>query len=464
MTHAIDPASFRDPSGFVFSRDGQLLRQVNESYREDYDLLMKSGLYEALTSRGLLVSHDEVDGDAAAAPGAYKVIEPTRVAFISYPYEWCFSQLKDAALATLAIQRIALKHDLSLKDASAYNIQFQDGKPVFIDTLSFEAYEEGKPWVAYRQFCQHFLAPLVLAARADVRLPQLLRVHVDGIPLDLASRLLPSTSWLSPGILAHIHLHARSQTRHANAAASSSSARTPRVSRLGLSAVIDSLENAVKKASWNAGRTEWGDYYNDTNYDDAAMQAKEAAVTEFLGKLEPPPKKVVDLGANIGRFSRIAGELGCDVISADIDPLAVEKNYREVKTSNENRLVPLIVDLTNPPASSGWANEERPSFLERASCDCTMALALIHHLAISNNVPLSKIAQLFHAMSEHLIIEFVPKTDSQVQRLLTSREDIFPHYNQQHFEDEFNQLFEIRATNPIPGTERTLYWMTAKKT
>src|SRR5687768_15426546 len=172
-------ASFRDPSGFLFSRDGVLYRQVNRRYEQGYARLMESGLYDRLVKAGLLIPHVEVDQAPAESDLSHKVIQPEHVPFISYPYEWSFSQLKDAALATLSIQRRSLKVGMSLKDASAYNIQFVRGKATLIDTLSFETYKEGQPWVAYRQFCQHFLAPLALMALKDVRLNQLLRVYIE---------------------------------------------------------------------------------------------------------------------------------------------------------------------------------------------------------------------------------------------------------------------------------------------
>lgn len=217
MTH--DPSrigsSFRDPSGFLFRRDGVLLRQVQERYRPHYEQLKASGLYAALTAEGLLVPHEERPLHEAAAPGAAYVLQPELLPFISLPYEWCFAQRQAAALLTLRVQERALAHGMTLKDASAFNVQFRGVQPVLIDTLSFERYDEGTPWVAYRQFCQHFLAPLVLQARLDVRLGALLRQYLDGVPLDLASALLPRRSWMSPAVLMHIHLHAQSIAKHA---------------------------------------------------------------------------------------------------------------------------------------------------------------------------------------------------------------------------------------------------------
>ena len=209
-------ASFRDPSGFLFTRNGILYRQINRAYAEDYARLMDSGLYEKLVKANLLIPHVEVDQAPAEKEAAFKVVQPERAPFISYPYEWSFSQLKDAALATLSIHKRALKLGMSLKDASAYNIQFVRGKAMLIDTLSFEIYKEGEPWIAYKQFCQHFLAPLALMSYRDIRLNQLLRIYIDGVPLDLASALLPFRTKLNFGLLTHIHVHADSQKRYSN--------------------------------------------------------------------------------------------------------------------------------------------------------------------------------------------------------------------------------------------------------
>ncbi|HYO67091.1 MAG TPA: hypothetical protein VEU33_13530, partial [Archangium sp.] len=214
----LEAASFRDPSGFVFRREGIVYRQVNDSYREDFALLQGSGLHAELVQAGQLIPHEEVDLGLAAAPGAHKVLRPRQLPFVSYPYEWSFSQLQDAALLTLDVQEKALARGLSLKDASAYNVQLVDGRPMLIDTLSFEKYEEGRPWVAYRQFCQHFLAPLALMSHTDVRLGQLLRLYIDGIPLDLASRLLPGRTRFSFALGMHVHAHARSQQKYADKA------------------------------------------------------------------------------------------------------------------------------------------------------------------------------------------------------------------------------------------------------
>jgi len=401
-----------------------------------------------------LIPHEEIPAESARPDWCYKIIKPETVSFISYPYEWSFSQLKYAALTTIRIQKKSLDFGMSLKDCSVYNVQFMKGKPIFIDTLSFERYREGTPWVAYRQFCQHFLAPLALMSYRDVRLGQLFRIHLDGVPLDLASAILPFRTRFKFSLLSHIHLHAKSQTHFADRQMDTS---RHKVSRLGLLGIIDNLESAVKKLKWHPGGTEWGDYYEDTNYSSDAFQHKRQIVAELLDKVSP--KNVWDLGANTGIFSRIASNKGIPTISFDIDPAAVEKNYLECRRKDESNILPLLLDLTNPSPGIGWQNQERPSLIERGPADTVLALALIHHLAISNNVPLIKIADFLASICDSLIVEFVPKSDSQVQRLLSTREDIFPRYEQQAFEADFGQYFAIHSSVGIRGSERTLYLM-----
>lgn len=453
--------SFRDPSGFVYSREDALYRQVNPSYRAEYDALVSSGLLERLWRKGLLVEHTEADLALAATREAYRVLRPARVPFISYPYEWAFSAYRDAALATLDIQTEALACGLTLKDASAYNMQFVDGRPVLIDTLSFERYEPGTPWVAYRQFCQHFVAPLALMARKDVRLGMLMKGFIDGVPLDLASALLGSRSKWSPRLLLHIHAHAKSQRRHAQDGGRASANRpSASMGSLALRGILDSLRATIISLKWSPVGTEWTDYYTFTNYTDAAFEAKRAIVEEFLATANP--RSVWDLGANNGEFSRLASRRRIPTVAFDIDPGAVEKNYRQVRRDKEAALLPLVQDLTNPSASIGWAGTERDSLTARGPADMAFALALVHHLAISNNVPLQQIAEFLASVCHHLVIEFVPKEDSQVQKLLASRKDIFPDYTQDGFEAAFATAFKTRKRVSIASSSRTLYWMSRR--
>lgn len=453
-------ASFRDPDGFLFERAGVLYRQVNQSGAAGYQQLMDSGLYQKLLKARQIVPHIEVDIEPHDAEAAYKIIQPERVPFVSYPYEWSFSMLKDAALTTLSIQRKALLAGMTLKDASAYNIQFLNGKAMLIDTLSFDPYVEGRTWDAYRQFCQHFLAPLALMARKDIRLGQLLRVHMDGIPLDLAAALLSPGMWLNSGLMMHIGLHARAQKSYSDPSKAVSKPASQSLKKEGLLALIDSLRNTVKKLTWKPAGTEWGDYYNQTNYSDQAFQHKKQLIGGWIEKIDPA--NVWDLGANNGEFSRIASQTGCFTAAFDIDPAAVEQNYRQIRQDKEANLLPLLQDFTNPSAGIGWANRERDALAQRGPADLLLALALIHHLALSNNTPLVKISEYFRELGQALIIEFVPKSDSQVQRMLASREDIFPDYTPEGFETAFSRHWEIIEQVPIAESGRTLYWLKGK--
>lgn len=456
-------ASFRDPAGFVYRRDGVLYRQVQPACREAYDRLMGGGLYEELVRAGLLIPHEEVSLTLAASEGAYKVLRPREVPFVSYPYEWCFSQLQDAAATTLEIQRRALARGFWLKDASAYNIQFLEGRPILIDTLSLEPYPEGRPWVAYRQFCQHFLAPLALMSRTDVRLGQLLRVHLDGVPLDLASRLLPRRTWLSFSLAVHLHLQARVAARYADREVSRERVEG-RVSRRALEALMESLGAAVRGLRWRAGGTEWADYYEaNNNYAPESMADKERLVAGMIDEIRP--RVVWDLGANTGRFSRLAAARGAFTVCWDVDASCVEENYVRARREGERNLLPLWVDLTNPSPALGWANGERLSFADRGGeVDLAMALGLVHHLAIGNNVPLPRVFEFLAGLGRAAIVEFVPKEDSQVKRMLSAREDVFPDYHREGFERALGERFRIERAVPIRGTSRTLYLVRRKET
>jgi len=404
--------SFRDPSGFVFRKDDTIYRQVNMVYKEQYDHLIASGLYEALISDELLLSHDEIGVEHARSAAAYKIIKPEFIPYISYPYEWCFSQLKNGALASLRIAKRVLDFGMCLKDCSAYNIQLRKGKPILIDTLSFEKYVEGQP---------------------------------------------PLRSYLRFSLLSHIHFHAKSQRRFADKSVDTSGKTMSRLSFLGL---IDNLESAVRKMKWEREDSEWSNYYEDTNYSSIAFEHKKEIVSKWLERINP--KSLWDMGANTGEFSRIAGEKGINTIAFDGDPVAVEANYKECLRNDETNITPLLLDLTNPSAGIGWANEERASLIERGPADTVLMLALIHHLTISNNVPFPKISEFCGNICKSLIIEFVPKSDSQVQRLLSSRQDVFTDYSKENFEKEFQKVFTITSSIPIVDSDRTAYLMTKR--
>jgi hypothetical protein len=458
MTDAGIAGSFRDPSGFVFVRDGTLYRQVNYIYKEHYDRLIYSGLYEDLLNSGLLVPHEEMGGNFPASENAYKILRPEPLDFISYPYEWCFGQVKDTALALLDIQRKSLRHGMTLKDCPAYNMQFNRGKPVLIDTLSFEIYTESQPWGGYRQFCQHFLAPLALMSCKDIRLNQLSRVYMDGIPLDLAAGLLPAKAGFNFNLLLHIFMHAGSLKHYADRIPDKKALTKP-ISKNSFAGLIDSLETCVRSLAWHPAGDDWYRYYeDDSSFPDEYIDRKKQLVSEMLNRLKPA--SVWDLGANTGRFSRLATEMGIFTLSMDSDPACVESNYIASRKSGETHLLPLVIDITNPSPGIGWENLERPALWQRGHAHTALALALVHHLAISNNLPLNRIAAFFNKICDSLLIEFVPKSDPNSQRLLSSRADIFTGYTQEMFEKHFSQFFTMEHSTQIGDSGRILYLMT----
>jgi ribosomal protein L11 methylase PrmA len=460
MTKQPEKSSFRDPAGFVFQKDGNIFRQINQAGKTDYKTFMQSGLYEKLIDEKLIVSHEVSQIECPEPNLGWKVIKPEKIDFISYPYEWCFSQLKDAALATLKIQKIALENNMSLKDASAYNIQFKNMAPIMIDSLSFETYTEGQPWVAYRQFCQHFLAPLALMSYTDIKLQQLLKVHIDGLPLNLTNKLLPFSSNFNLGIFMHIKLHAKSQNFYSDKTIETSKNKG-HMSKTAIFGIVDSLQSCISGLQYKLENSQWGNYYSDTNYSDKASEHKEKLIKEFIEQIKP--EKVSDFGANTGVYSRISTSEKIKTIAFDCDENAVEKNYRLSKENRDIFMLPLLMDLTNPSPAIGWENCERMSFIKRAKTEVIMALALVHHLAIANNLPLPRIADFFEQLCEKLIIEFVPRSDSQVKKLLATRKDIFQNYTKENFEEALTTHFKIIRAEAIKESDRILYLLERKR-
>jgi SAM-dependent methyltransferase len=454
-----EPGSYRDPSGFIFRRDGVLYRQVNSRFADNWATLESSGLAADLISKDLLVSHEPASLDLAPEPGAVAVIAPEEIGFISYPYEWAFSQLKDAALLTLEAQQVADAHGMTLRDASAYNVQFRGGRPILIDSLSFERQADGEPWKPYRQFCEHFLAPLALMAHRDGRLGILLRDFIDGIPLDLAAELLPRRTRWSPGLAAHIHLHARAQRRHAGE--SGASTRSISMSDNRRHALLDHLRRTVEGLHITAAGTQWAEYSDQTSYSPAGMAAKEATVRRMLS--EVGGRRAWDIGANTGRYSAIAADAGYGVLAIDSDWAAVERHYLALRKAREARTLPLLVDIADPSPAIGWANRERASLPARADADVIVALALVHHLAIGRNIPLQMLSDLLARLAPNLVIEWVPKEDPMVQRLLAAREDVFPDYSLDGFRTAFAGQFETLEEAAITDSQRIVFRMRTRR-
>ena len=358
---------------------------------------------------------------------------------------------KDAALLTLQIAIASLKKEMILKDATPFNVQFVNGKPLFIDTLSFENYEAGKPWVAYRQFSECFLAPLLLMHYCHPDTGKLFTAYPNGIPMDVLVSLLPKHSRWNMNTLMHVHLQAKFSGRSKQTANSQNN-----FSKQKLELLLKGLENFVQKLSLKKTKTTWDDYYTDTILGDDYLQAKTTLVKSFISEIDF--KTVIDLGANDGHFSLLFDDDKA-VIATDADHNCINELYLKIKKSNRANILPLVNNLTTPSPAIGWANTERDSITARLKSDLVLALALVHHLAIANNVPLHLIAGWLQLMGDNLIIEFVPKSDEKVKLLLQNRKDIFDDYSLENFKHIFAQKYQIVKEEKVGNTNRVLFLM-----
>jgi hypothetical protein len=448
------PASFRDPSGFIFRRDNLFYRQVNLSYQKEYDQLISSGLYKELTGKKLLIAHSEVSaGEFAADADRYKVLFPEQLAFISYPWEWSPAQLSDAALLTLDILQRAISHDMILKDATPLNIQFAGGRPVFIDSLSFDRYDPSRPWVAYRQFCECFLLPLYLHHYLQAGVHTILRAYPEGIPAALAKRMLPWKSRMRLGVWLHVILPAQVRTDRPAAGQSFSRKKmTQLVSHLR--SCIENLDKPIKIA------THWSRYYEDTIMSVAYLREKEKLVREITTGIEFP--SALDLGANDGYFAKLLAQRGIPVVAADADWLCIDNLYRWTREGSSG-ILPLCIDLADPTPASGFEHTERSSFTERMEAGLVMALAVLHHLTIGRSLPLHRIAAWFSRLAgPWLLVEYIPPTDKKALELIQHKRGIFHPYDQEAFESVFSRYFAVEKKLPVPETERVLYLMRRK--
>jgi hypothetical protein len=450
----VHPSSYRDPSGFIFKSDGIFHRQVNLRFREHFDFFLSSGLYQALADRQWLVSHIELPVEAFPGNDAYKILRPAQIDLISYPYEWCFEMLKDAALLTLGLAKKALDHEMILKDATPYNIQWQDGKPIFIDTLSFEKYIAGTPWIAYRQFCECFLSPLLLMHYRKVSLHELQLAYPQGIPLQVAKKLLPVKSRFSILAYLHIHLHANVSAKPNREKDRKAALPKPKLVKL-----LASLEALVKSLSLNQTGTTWGNYYGEAALRNDYLEQK----TKIIGSWITEPagiRTAIDLGANEGNFAALLSDRGINTIAADADPAAVSKLYEQIRTAGTKHITPLIIDLANPSPAGGLNNTERTAFTDRVQDrDLGLCLALLHHLCIGRNIPFDRVAMMLRKICRQLVIEFVPRTDPMTALMLQGKPDIYEWYNEKNFLAGFAPYFSVVKKQIIPGTERVLFLM-----
>lgn len=443
------PSSYRDPEGFVFAENGLIYRYIAPTYFDAYNLLFSSGLYKELTDKGRLIKHVELHPEHNSG---FKIILPEQIPFISYPYEWSFDMWKDAAIVTLKIAMLALQKGMMLKDATPFNIQFYRGRPVFIDTLSFERYEPGNPWIAYHQFCECFLGPLLLMQYCHRDMGKLFSAYPEGIPLEIINSLLPTRAFWSINVQLHIRLQQKISGGVKNKKESEGffSQKKLLVLLTGLSDMVTGMKPKVSKSVWD-------DYYTDTILGADYLSAKLDIFKKFSADI--PFKNIIDLGANDGYFSMLLRGRADWIIAADADSNCINALYRTIRKEKIKNIVPLVSVLTAPSPALGWANAERSSLTVRLKGDLVLALALVHHLAISANIPLSFIAKWLSDMAPFLIIEFVPKTDEKVKQLLLHRKDIFANYTAESFRKEFEVYFTTVCEEKVGHTDRILFLM-----
>jgi hypothetical protein len=436
--------SFRDPFGHVFEADGKICRSVFEPGVKDFEAARDAGVYDELIEAGLLVPHEEVDVGSLAPEGTVYCLTHPRLPMISYPWEWPFSMLKDAALAHLDAMEILIRCGFWLRDASAFNVQYDGRRLRLIDTLSVGRRVPDSPWVAYGQFCSHFLAPLAMAAYRDIRTLSLWRNYIDGYPLDLATKVLPFWRRWRPGLFMHLTLHSRFQSA-ADRKENIGKAKVihkAKVTDRGLIGLVRSLRRTISGIKWKPVSKVWDEYEEIRTYQAEDVTRKSQYVDRVVQLLKP--STVWDLGANTGEFSLIAASQGAFVVSIDGDAACTEYLYQKLpREDGAKGILPLTMDLANPSPGLGWNGRERLSLCDRGPADLVLALALIHHLVFSSCVPLSLIAEWLASISNHVVVEFVPPTDPMVQKLLRNRRDGHLPYNLDVFQLGFGKPFDF---------------------
>lgn len=465
MTPQLDAGSFRDREGRVFYHEGRVYRALSQRAFEAWEALAETAFFERWTEQGKIVATSRAELPErelrAVSPHWVAALEHERIPFVSYPYEWPFSMLRDAALLQLDLLLAALDEGFILKDASSYNVQWRGARPVFIDVASFERWTAGDPWVGYLQFCRLFLYPLLLTAYRDVPFQPWLRGSIDGIPpADLNGVLNRWRDRLRPGVFADVYLQAKLQARDAAADDGKSSLRSD-LRRAGFrkEMIVSNarrLRRIVERLAWRRTTSEWASYAEENSYDRENRELKERFVREAAASR--CWRLAWDLGANTGTFSRLVAEHAGDVVAFDADHLAVDRLYRDLRADGPANVLPLVVNLADPSPGLGWRHRERKALTERSRPDLVLCLALIHHMVISANVPLPEFVAWLASLGAHLVIELVTKEDPMVERLLRNKEDIYHDYERSTFEGCLAERFEILREQPLQEGRRILYF------
>jgi hypothetical protein len=443
----------------VFTSPEGVFRALSPAGLEEWRALAGSTLWRELQQEGSVVATEEAAVDSfpgLLAGDAAGVLRHERVPFVSYPYEWPFAMLKDAALLQLDICRRALRADLALKDASPYNVQWRGARPVFIDVGSFERLRPDEPWAGYRQFCMLFLYPLMLQAYKDLPFQPALRGSLDGIAPHDARALLAGERFRK-GVLSNVLLHARLESRYAGAEGREVKRDLKRAGfgKELLAANFARLEKLVARLEWKPGETAWTGYAEDNTYDAAAVGAKERFVREAVAR-----RRVAltwDVGCNDGRFARIAAGSAGLVVALDSDHATVDALYRRLREERREDVLPLVMSVTDPSPDLGWRHRERASLERRGAPGLVLCLAVVHHVCITGNVPVRELLDWLRALGAALVIEFPDRSDPMVQRLLGGkREGSNPDYEHDTFERALAERFEVDRSEAVSPT-RTLY-------
>lgn len=465
-----EPGSFRDPDSAVFTVDGTVLRGLSGRAADDWERLSGTAFFGRLTEAGQVVRTVVHEGEAPPSPRGRpwaRVLEHERIPIVSYPYEWPFAMLREAAALHLEVLSAALDEGVSLKDGTAYNVQFVGSRPVFIDIGSFEA--STGPWPGYRQFCQTMLFPLLVQAHLRVPYQPLLRGAIDGLtPSDVAG-MFSGLRRFRKGVLRNVTLHSvlerrvttASETVKSDLKSSGFSTELAKATTRNLLKLVRSLDVPKRASAAGDDRSVWSDYRDTCSYSAEDAAAKQAFVRAALG--ERNPGLVLDLGANDGEYSLLAAEHADHVVAVDGDERVIDLLYRRLRNAGDEKVLPLVMNLVDPSGGIGWRNRERAPFVERVRPDVTLALALIHHLTIAANVPLPEVVAWLASFGGRVVVEFPHVDDVQVKRLLANKPaGLFDDYQRGAFEALLAEQFLVHRQETLPGGTRTLYLVEAK--
>ena len=458
----LEPGSFRDPESRVFYAGDEVYRALSPDGLSDF---------EALQATGMLEDERLVRTEPAADAGALQgllvhepagVLRHERIPFVSYPYEWTFSMLKDAALVQLDLLLTALEHDLVLKDSTPYNVQYRGATPVFVDVGSFERMREGEPWIGYRQFCMLYLYPLLLQSLKDVPFQPWLRGSIDGITPGQMRGLMSFRDRFRRGLFTNVFLHAKLETRYADRPDQVKREVKQVFKKELFVANVRKMRKLVEGLSWDPPEGVWTAYGERNSYtDDDARRKDEFVRAVATGRAWD---LVWDIGANNGRYSRIAAEGARTVVAVDADQGPVELLYRDLRKERHEGILTLTMNLADPSPGLGWRGLERSSLPERGRPDLVLALALIHHVAISANVPITEFIDWLASLGSALVIEFPTREDPMVQKLLAPKRDgLHPDYELDFFERTLNDAFVVERSERLESGTRVLYFARPKK-